>query len=206
MDGQIRAESVAGSGSTFEFELPLRVGECPELPRPLQGIDIHFSGNRPWLQAALRSQILSMGGTVNANKTGRIIELSESTIAALGLPLRSARLAAKLLYATHLREQVAVAAPRDISGLRVLLAEDNVVNQKIAVRLLERLGCDVTLATNGREAVAASLRGDYDIILMDCQMPEMDGYQAAAAIRETERPGSHIPILALTAHALDGER
>ena len=222
MDGQIRAESEAGTGSTFAFEVPLSVGTPAEPVQPLAGVEVHMDCmKKPWLQPALASQIRNMGGSVDGTGTGKIIELSDQrgtlapgviSIAALGLPLRSARLAAKLLHADQVRQQDAVTAPapspthRGPSILRVLLAEDNIVNQKIAVRLLERLGCDVTLVVNGREAVAASLRGDYDIVLMDCQMPEMDGYQAAAAIRETERPGTRIPILALTAHALAGER
>ena len=203
MHGTIRAESEPGAGSTFEFEVPLTVGEAKESPKPLAGIEVHIDCAKPWLRAALDSQIRSMGG--NGPTADRVIELS---IGSLGLPLRSARLAAKLLHAdqSQAREPVVAAPVKQTSGLRVLLAEDNIVNQKIAVRLLERLGCDVTLVSNGREAVAASLRGKYDILLMDCQMPEMDGYQAAAAIRETERPGARLPILALTAHALAGER
>ena len=207
MDGQIRAESEAGKGSTFEFDVPMRVGEPPETVKPLAGVEIHIETEKPWLKAALASQIAGLGGTADGTGAGKVIELSDASIAALALPLRSARLAAKLLQVETAREVVvAPVAVRDASGLRVLLAEDNIVNQKIATRLLERLGCEVTLVSNGREAVSASLRGDFDLVLMDCQMPEMDGYQAAAAIRETERPGMHIPILALTAHALAGER
>jgi signal transduction histidine kinase/DNA-binding response OmpR family regulator len=89
----------------------------------------------------------------------------------------------------------------------VLLAEDNAVNQKVITRLLERLGCAVTLATNGREAVERHRGGGFELVFMDCQMPEMDGYQATAAIRERElAAGGHIPIIALTANALDGDR
>ena len=89
---------------------------------------------------------------------------------------------------------------------RILLAEDNVVNQKIGTRLLEKCSCRVDLAANGREAVEMAGRFAYDLIFMDCGMPEMDGYEATRAIRASEHNGSHIPIVALTAHAIAGTR
>ena len=89
---------------------------------------------------------------------------------------------------------------------RVLLAEDNVVNQKIGLRLLEKCGCRVDLAANGREAVEMAGRFSYDLIFMDCSMPEMDGYQATRAIRSTEHNGTNTPIIALTAHVIEGTR
>jgi CheY-like chemotaxis protein/anti-sigma regulatory factor (Ser/Thr protein kinase) len=88
---------------------------------------------------------------------------------------------------------------------RVLVAEDNMVNQKIATLTLERLGCRVDLAANGKEAVEMAGRFPYDLILMDCGMPEMDGYAASREIR-AQQNGSRVPIVALTAHAISGTR
>jgi PAS domain S-box-containing protein len=94
-----------------------------------------------------------------------------------------------------------------VRPLQILLAEDNVVNQKVATRLLERHGHSVQVACNGAEALAALSRGVFDLILMDVQMPVMDGYDATRAIRAGERDTDrHIPIVALTAHAMKGDR
>jgi CheY-like chemotaxis protein/HPt (histidine-containing phosphotransfer) domain-containing protein len=91
--------------------------------------------------------------------------------------------------------------------LRILLAEDSVVNQKLAVGLLERHGHTVAVAHNGREVLATLDGGDYDVVLMDVQMPEMDGLEATSLIRERERQtGAHVPIIAMTAHAMRGDR
>ena len=89
----------------------------------------------------------------------------------------------------------------------ILLAEDNAVNQKVVVRLLEKRGHAVVAVGNGREAVEASQRGSFDLLLMDVQMPVMDGFQATAEIRQKEREtGAHLPIVALTANAMKGDR
>jgi PAS domain S-box-containing protein len=89
---------------------------------------------------------------------------------------------------------------------RVLLAEDNAVNQTLAVRLLEKRGYIVSVAANGLEALAAVDKQDFDLVLMDVQMPEMDGFATTSAIREKEKSsGGHIPIIAMTAHALKGD-
>ena len=89
----------------------------------------------------------------------------------------------------------------------ILLAEDNAVNQRLAVRLLEKEGHSVVVANNGSEAVTAIEREAFDLILMDVQMPGMNGYEATAAIREKEiLSGGHIPIIALTANAMKGDR
>ncbi len=92
-------------------------------------------------------------------------------------------------------------------GPRLLLVEDNLDNQKLAVRLLGKYGYSCDIANNGAEALSMMMRGcDYPLILMDCQMPEMDGFQATAAIRRREGKSRHTPIIAMTAHALEGDR
>jgi two-component system sensor histidine kinase/response regulator len=94
--------------------------------------------------------------------------------------------------------------------LHILLAEDNAVNARLAVRLLEKQGHTVVVVTNGLHALERSRQERFDLVLMDVQMPEMDGFEATAEIRRLERaaaPGSqdHLPIVAMTAHALQGD-
>jgi len=88
--------------------------------------------------------------------------------------------------------------------VRVLLAEDNLVNQKVGLKLLERIGCTVEVVANGSEAVRAWESSGFDVIFMDCQMPEMDGYEATRHIRSRESASHRTPIVALTAHAMQG--
>ena len=97
-------------------------------------------------------------------------------------------------------------APTILSGLSVLLAEDNLVNQRVAVAVLKKLGLVPELAVNGLEACAAAAAKPFDLILMDCQMPEMDGFEATRQIRRQEAGGRHVPILAMTANAMAGDR
>ncbi len=99
-----------------------------------------------------------------------------------------------------------LAESRKSRGARILLAEDNPTNQIVAIRLLEKLGHLADAVANGKEVLAALKNIPYDLILMDCQMPEMDGYEATAAIRQLEGEQGKIPIVALTAHAMKGDR
>jgi PAS domain S-box-containing protein len=103
--------------------------------------------------------------------------------------------------------QVALRVAPESLRARILLAEDNVVNQRLAARILEKAGHSVLIVSNGKEAIAA-LQGDtIDLVLMDVQMPEMDGFEAARAIRKDEAgKKKHIPIIAMTAHAMTGDR
>jgi polar amino acid transport system substrate-binding protein len=103
------------------------------------------------------------------------------------------------------RARDGVAGLEGITGARILLAEDNDINQQVARELLEGAGLDVTIAGNGREAVQRARSERFDLVLMDIQMPEMDGFEATAAIREIPHM-KQTPILAMTAHAMAGDR
>jgi two-component system, sensor histidine kinase and response regulator len=108
--------------------------------------------------------------------------------------------------AAALRPEPAAAGPAAaVTGLAVLLAEDNRVNRQVALGMLERLGCRVQAVGNGADAVTLAGRNHVDLVLMDCQMPGMDGYAAARALRE-RFPAAQLPIVALTADAMEGTR
>lgn len=109
--------------------------------------------------------------------------------------------------AEHSLSSASSTALHHFAGVRVLLAEDNEVNRMVGVRMLRSLGCVVETAVNGAEAVQKALADDYDLILMDVQMPEMDGFEATRRIREVERAtGVHRLIIAMTAHSLEDDR
>ncbi len=90
--------------------------------------------------------------------------------------------------------------------IRLLVVDDNPVNQKVAVKMLEKLGHRVDVAGNGQEALTALARHRYNLVFMDCQMPEMDGFETTRMIRTHEQPGDHLPIIAMTANAMHGDR
>ncbi len=123
-------------------------------------------------------------------------------------PVRRAKLY-ETLASTQRRGAEPESAPARTPGLRqplILVAEDNEVNQLLAVRMLERRGFRADIAGNGRQALRAIQERDYDLVFMDCQMPEMDGYAATKAIREHEGEALRVPIVAMTAHSMRGDR
>ena len=138
--------------------------------------------------------------------------------ACLTTPIRQAQLLASVqsvlaesadAHSVNRQQGVTTDRPTETSArtdTQVLVAEDNAVNQKVAVLMLEKLGCTVDIVPNGREAVEAVTRHPYDIVLMDCQMPELDGFGATAEIRRLMGEERRIPIIAMTANAMQGDR
>jgi CheY-like chemotaxis protein/HPt (histidine-containing phosphotransfer) domain-containing protein len=150
----------------------------------------------------------------SAGQRGDAIRCRELGIAAyLTKPIRQAELLDAVLTALGTRaktEPPAVVTRHSLranrKGFQILLAEDNAVNQIVAMRLLEKNGHKVTVAENGRVALQALEKSTFDLILMDVQMPEMSGWEATRAIRLKEQStGAHIPIVAMTAHAMKGD-
>jgi CheY-like chemotaxis protein len=117
----------------------------------------------------------------------------------LGTQAEGWRMATQPIVTRH-----ALRSQRQREAHHILLAEDNVVNQKVACRILEKLGYRVDVAADGQAAFDAWQSGRYHLILMDCQMPVMDGYETTRKIRANESGERHIPIIALTAHAMKG--
>lgn len=95
---------------------------------------------------------------------------------------------------------------QQLFNAQILLAEDNFVNQQVAIEILRNMGCEITIAVDGQEAIEWFKRKKFDLIFMDCEMPRVNGFTASREIRRIEPTGTHIPIIALTAHALSGDR
>ncbi len=145
-------------------------------------------------------------------------QLYDSLVAALETSLSAGSSPSSAASPAPLVTRHTVAEAKAQAGLHILLAEDNVINQKVAVRLFERLGYRVDVVSNGVEAVKAVARIQYHLVFMDCQMPEMDGFEATRLIREREasrvkrdaegerRSRPHVPIIAMTANAMEGDR
>jgi PAS domain S-box-containing protein len=172
------------------FELAERIKRTPQLA----GATIMMLSPDDLAEAAARCRELGVAAFVT--KPIRQSELIDAILLALGCVPRGESCAAVHVESTEPPSR----------RLHVLLAEDNAVSQRLAARLLEKRGHTVTVANNGREAVAILEKEEFDLVLMDVQMPEMDGFEATAAIREREEAtGRHIPIIAMTALAMKGD-
>jgi CheY-like chemotaxis protein len=199
----------------------------------LQAMEIAKSTGHPFPLILLDGQMPEMDGFTLAEKIQKDPELAGATIMMLtsaghlgdaercrklgitGYLVKPVRQSELLDAICHLlgetkKESAALVTRRSLkeakNRARILLAEDNAVNRTLAIRLLEKRGYTVAVAANGREAVNALEKENFDAILMDVQMPEMDGFAATQAIREAESTtGKRIPIIAMTAHALKGD-
>jgi PAS domain S-box-containing protein len=173
------------------FEVAARVKKDPHL-RHATVILLTSAGKREDL-----SRAKTLGAAAALTKPVKQSELWDAIVTALHVPVHAKT------APSALRER-ALGATR---ALQILVAEDNPVNQQLALHLLERRGHSATVAENGREALAAIEKHNFDLVLMDVQMPEMGGLEATRAIREKEKStGEHLPIVAMTAHAMQGDR
>jgi two-component system, sensor histidine kinase and response regulator len=162
----------------------------------------------------LRGPVILM--LTSGERVGDMARCRELGISAcLVKPIRRAELRAAIVKAIagqrYGARPAAEPRPAEVSrpavGFNILLAEDNVVNQRVALAILQRMGHRVVVAENGKQALDLLDRGTFDAILMDVQMPEMDGFEATAAIRRQQsRTGAYTPIIAMTAHAMQGDR
>jgi two-component system sensor histidine kinase/response regulator len=188
-------------------------------PFPLVLLDSHMPGADGFAAARQIKDSPELADTrpvmLTAGAAGELARCRELGIAAHVIkPVKPSALLNALLstLGDEGKEEVAPPAadpPHVVAArpLRILLAEDNAINQKVAIRLLSRDGHTVVAAENGREALAWLDQEEFDAVLLDIQMPQMDGFATTAAIRAREaRTGRHLPIIAMTAHALKGDR
>jgi two-component system sensor histidine kinase/response regulator len=173
------------------FDLAAKIQQSPRLAGA--SIMMLSSGARP----GDRARCFELGISAYLTKPVKQSDLMDTIVGVLGSRLSGAK---------ERPGTGAARPPKAARRLRVLVAEDNAVNQQVAVGMLERAGHEVVVAANGREVLALLGKGAFDVVLMDVQMPEMDGLEATAAIRDHERAtGGHLPIVALTAHAMKGD-
>jgi signal transduction histidine kinase/CheY-like chemotaxis protein len=132
--------------------------------------------------------------------------LAQTLMEILAVVLGKERQETGLITRHTVAEQTPEPAAEAKARYWALLVEDNLVNQKVAARMLEKIGCCVDIANNGLEAVDMVKQNPYDIVFMDCQMPEMDGFEATQVIRKGPPGSRHVPIVALTANAMKGDR
>jgi two-component system, sensor histidine kinase and response regulator len=213
VDGALPALGVLRSASRRGEPFPIAIvdGMMPEM----DGFDLSEQIRREPEIAGVRLLLLTSAGQPDDTARCRALAIS----VCLTKPVRQSELYDALIKEVTMwnrsevirRPQTAAEPSASVDPhsvpLRVLLAEDHPVNQKVAVRMLEHLGHRVVVAPHGVAALAALEKESFDVVLMDLQMPEMDGFEALGAIRERDRErGGHQPVIALTAHAMQGDR
>jgi CheY-like chemotaxis protein len=174
------------------FDLATRIRNSPHLTGAV--VMMLTSGE----QSGDIKRCRELGIAVHLTKPVRRAELRSAIVKSFTRPVPAA--------APTPAPEVAITIPVR-SKMHILLAEDNIVNQRVAVRILEKEGYRVVVANNGVEALTAMKEHDFDLVLMDVQMPEMGGFEATGSIRRREGlGGTHVPIVAMTAHAMTGDR
>lgn len=233
MGGDIHLASTVGAGSTFSVSLPCAPCESFTGQPVLAGRRIHVSHVHDPTRQSLVEALARLGAQraerdtaelwlsdepplddrpwVRPVKLGVTIEPAEGARVPTGLltlPVRAAAVSDTLLDALGKASTGAPLRPADTRflGKRVLVAEDNSINQRVAIRMLERLGVAFQVVGDGAQAVAAVKNSPFDLILMDCQMPVLDGYEATKVIRSLDGPAAHVSIVAVTASAREDDR
>ncbi|MBS1830319.1 MAG: response regulator [Acidobacteria bacterium] len=215
MGGEVGVSSRKGAGSTFWCSLSIPLDLNKPIPQ-------HEPAQYPSAVVVAKCPVLAENLRALAADWGLAIDVVSDPSSAGGQDphMEIAKPVRPLELLTLLRANSQTSAPQGITAdllalsqavlcarsVRVLVAEDNLVNQKVAKALLEKLGCQVDVVANGREALDLWSQLPYDAIFMDCQMPEMDGFAATRAIRAREEASRHTPIIAVTANALKGDR
>jgi CheY-like chemotaxis protein len=207
------------ASSAYEALTQMRLAAERGHPFPLVLTDCHMPGMDGFELVEQINNSVGLAGAVvlmltsgeHGGDLARCRELGISVY--LTKPVRRAELYASIRRAlgaaSSPQEEPAIRSLRQpaTGGRRILLVEDNRVNQRVALRILENAGHRVLVASNGKQALDAHAQERFDAVLMDLQMPEMDGWQATSVIRERDRAaGIHTPIVALTAHAMSGDR
>ncbi len=197
-------EQVDGVGKAIDIVISDSDVSADALTLLVQGLERKQSGKRPWVLLAEDfgkkqddAAASNFDGVVRKPiRQSQLVKTFESLVGAGPVSVRRAKKA-------EIKEPQKEESPR--SG-KVLVVDDNAINSKIATRFLKKLGYGFGSAENGEEAIAAIEGEDYDLVLMDCQMPVMDGYEASRKIREFKNSKRSIPIVALTANVLEGDR
>jgi len=214
--GCITGEAADGNSALSELKGAVRVGEpysLALLDMRMPGMDGETLGAHikadPEIAATKLVMMTSFGQKGDAKRLEEagfagycvkpVRQSQMESVLSLALGRRSDQVDAGIIT----RYSVAESRPA-----RLLVVEDNAVNQLVAVKMVEKLGCRADVAANGKEAIAALRNIPYDLVLMDCQMPEMDGFEATRAIRRGEAGEGHLktPVIAMTAHAMQGDR
>ncbi|MEW4487621.1 response regulator [Thalassoglobus sp. JC818] len=212
----VQPEAVHSAKAAFEA-----LRQAAETSRPIQAVLLDV--NMPeasgfdfaeWVRKEVQFQTLPLLMLTSGGRPGDTERRRELNISAKMMkPVKQSEVFEEIVRALGVQPSAGMNEVEEASldvdqfkGCRVLLAEDNLVNQKLAVGILNKLNCEVTVAETGIEAIDKWQKAEFDVILMDIQMPDLDGLQATQQIRALEAEDKHLPIIAMTAHAMSGDR